>query len=130
MEGWMKVRLMMVAVVMMVMALSGCSSSGNLGMVVKSTANPGALLTNPTAFRELGSAEGEACRFFVLSVLPFGSSDVAAAVDEALLKSGGDALLNVTVSSSLYGFIPVYNLFTYTCTNVKGIAVKFEEKKL
>jgi len=38
-------------------------------------------------------------------------------------------LLNVSVSSSLYGFIPIYNVFSYTCTNVKGIAIKFEEKK-
>jgi hypothetical protein len=54
---------------------------------------------------------------------------MASAVDEALVASGGDALLNVSVSSSLYGFIPIYNLFTYSCTNVRGVAIKFEEKK-
>ena len=112
------------------MFLAGCSSSGSLGMVVKSTADPGALLTNKTSFREIGPVDGEACRFFILAVLPFGKSDFASAVDEALIKSGGDALLNVTVSSSLYGFIPIYNIFTYNCTNVKGIAVKFDEKKI
>jgi hypothetical protein len=127
MEVEMKMKHMLLLVVMV---LAGCSSSGSLGMVVKSTADPGALLTNKTSFREIGPADGEACRYFLLGVLPFGKSDFAAAVDEALIKSGGDALLNVTVSSSLYGFIPVYNLFSYTCTNVKGIAVKFEEKKL
>jgi len=99
-------------------------------MIVKSTADPGALLTNKTSYQEIGPADGEACRFFLLAVLPFGKADVATAVDEALAKSGGDALLNVSVSSSLYGFIPIYNIFTYTCTNVKGIAIKFEEKKL
>jgi hypothetical protein len=114
---------------LVVLAITGCSSSGNLGMVVKSTADPAALLTNKTLFRELGPADGEACRFFLLAVLPFGKADVATAVDEALAKSGGDALLNVSVSSSLYGFIPIYNIFTYTCTNVKGIAIKFDEKK-
>ncbi len=113
---------------LVVMFLAGCSSVGTLGMVVKSTADPGALLKNQTAFREIGPAEGEACRFFVLAIIPFGKSDFAAAADEALAKSGGDALLNVTASSSLYGFIPIYNIFTYTCTNVKGIAVKFENK--
>jgi len=115
---------------LVVLGLTGCSSSGNLGMVVKSTADPGALLTNKTSYREIGPSDGEACRFFLLAVLPFGKADVATAVDEALAKSGGDALLNVSVSSSLYGFIPIYNIFTYTCTNVKGIAIKFEEKKL
>lgn len=123
----MKVKLMLLLVVMV---LTGCSSSGNLGMIVKSTADPAALLTNKTTFRELGPTEGEACRFFILAVLPFGKSDVEAAVDEALVKSGGDALLNVSVSSSLYGFIPIYNIFSYTCTNVKGVAIKFEDKKL
>ena len=122
----MKEKLMLLLVVMF---LAGCSSAGSLGMVVKSTADPGALLKNQTAFREIGPAAGEACRFFVLGILPFGQSDVAAAVDEALTSSGGDALLNVTVSSSLYGFIPMYNLFSYTCTNVRGIAVKFEDQK-
>ena len=115
---------------LVVLGLTVCSSSGNLGMVVKSTADPGALLTNKTSYQEIGPADGEACRFFLLAVLPFGKADVATAVDEALAKSGGDALLNVSVSSSLYGFIPIYNIFTYTCTNVKGIAIKFEEKKL
>lgn len=123
----MKVKLMLLLVVMV---LTGCSSSGNLGMIVKSTADPAALLTNKTTFRELGPTDGEACRFFILAVLPFGKSDVGAAVDEALNKSGGDALLNVSVSSSLYGFIPIYNIFSYTCTNVKGVAIKFEDKKL
>ena len=118
-----------VILLLVVMFLAGCSSAGSLGMVVKSTADPGALLKNQTAFREIGPATGEACRFFVLGILPFGQSDVAAAVDEALTSSGGDALLNVTVSSSLYGFIPMYNLFSYTCTNVRGIAVKFEDQK-
>lgn len=122
----MKEKLLLLSVVML---LAGCSSAGSLGMVVRSTADPGALLKNQTSFREIGPAAGEACRFFVLAVLPFGQSDVSAAVDEALNASGGDALLNVTVSSSLYGFIPVYNFFSYTCTNVKGIAVKFEDKK-
>lgn len=110
--------------------LGGCSSAGSLGMVMKSTADPGSLLKNQTSFKEIGPASGEACRFFVLAIIPFGQSDVAAAVDEALTSSGGDALLNVTVSSSLYGFIPIYNFFSYTCTNVKGIAVKFDDNKL
>lgn len=114
---------------LVVLSLTGCSSSGNLGMILKSTSDPGSLLTNKTSYREIGPADGEACRFFILAVLPFGKADVASAVDEALAKSGGDALLNVSVSNSLYGFIPIYNIFTYTCTNVKGIAIKFEEKK-
>lgn len=47
-------------------------------------------------------------------------------MEEALGSKGGDALINVTVTSSLYGFIPIYNVYSFTCTTVKGIAVKFQ----
>lgn len=112
-----------------IMALcAGCTSVGTVGMVTKSTADPGALLRNGQPYKEIGTAEGEACRFFLLNVVPFGDSSFSTAVDEALEQSKGDALLNVTVSSSLYGFIPIYNVLSYTCTNVRGIAIKFEKQ--
>jgi len=107
---------------------AGCTSVGSVGMVTRDMADPGILLRNSQPYEEIGTVEGEACRFFVLNVIPFGNSTFSAAVEEALEKSKGDALLNVTVSSSLYGFIPIYNVFSYTCTNVRGIAVKFEKK--
>lgn len=110
-----------------VLLMAGCSSVGNLGMVTKNMDNPGALLKSAKSYKELGPVDGEACRFFILAAIPFGDSTFSSAVDEALTKSGGDALLNVTVSSSLYGFIPIYNVFSYTCTNVKGIAIKFNQ---
>jgi len=106
--------------------LAGCSSSGTLGIVTKSSADPASLLRSGRAFKELGPVQGEACRHFLIAVIPWGESDVARAVDRALVERGGDALLNVTVESSLYGFIPIYNVYSYTCTKVQGIAVKFE----
>jgi hypothetical protein len=30
------------------------------------------------------------------------------------------------VMSSLYGFIPLYNIYSFTCTTVQGTAVKFQ----
>ncbi|HEY3308128.1 MAG TPA: hypothetical protein VGJ93_06705 [Desulfuromonadaceae bacterium] len=111
------------------MALVGCSSSGGLGLVMKSTSDPTRYLKGQFSYREMGRAEGESCRYFMAGIFPFGKSDFAAAVDDALSKTGGDALLNVTVSSSLYGFVPIYNIFSSTCTNVQGIAIQFEEKK-
>jgi len=107
---------------------AGCTSVGTVGMVTRSTGDPGALLRSGRSYQELGTAEGEACRFFILNVIPFGNSTFSAAVDEALEQGKADALLNVTVSSSLYGFIPIYNLFSYTCTKVRGIAIKFEKQ--
>ncbi|MSM41554.1 MAG: hypothetical protein GJT30_18215 [Geobacter sp.] len=111
------------------MTLVGCTSVGNLGLVTRSTGDPGALLRNSQPYTEIGPAEGQACRFFVLAVLPFGDSSFSTAVEDALNRHNADALLNVTVSSSLYGFIPIYNVYSYTCTNVKGIAIKFEKKE-
>jgi len=107
-------------------ALAGCSTTGNLGIVSKSTADPSSLLTANTKFKEIGPAEGQACRHFILAIIPFGQSDVAEAVDKALGKTGGDALINVSTESSLYGFIPIYNVYSFTCTTVRGTAVKFE----
>ena len=112
----------------MVAICAGCTSVGSVGMVTKSMADPGALLRNGQPYKELGTAEGEACRFFILGVVPLGNSAFSTAVEEALENSKGDALLNVAVSSSLYGFFPIYNIFSYTCTSVRGTAIKFEKR--
>jgi hypothetical protein len=116
-----KIILLLAAVLM-----TGCTSVGNLGIVTKSTGDPGAMLRNAQPYKELGPVQGQACRFFLLGVLPWGDATLSAAVNDALVKAGGDALINVSVSNSLYGFIPIYNIFCYTCTDVNGIAIKFE----
>ena len=113
-------------VVASVMFLAGCSSSGTLGLVTKSTADPASLLRQGRGFTELGPVQAESCRHFVLAIIPWGKSDFGTAVDKALVERGGDALLNVTVESSLYSFIPYLNIYSFTCTTVQGIAVKFE----
>jgi hypothetical protein len=112
-------------IVIFLALLAGCSSAGNLGFVMRSSADPIAVLKSGTNFEELGFAEGKACRHFVLAIIPWGDSDFQTAVDDALAKSGGDALVNVTTASSLYGFIPIYNVYSFTCTRVKGTAIKF-----
>lgn len=108
---------------------TGCVSTGTVGILAKSRANPLSLVTGAHPFQELGSAHGHACRFFVLAVAPFGDSTLSTAVDDALSRTRGDALLNATVSSSLFGFIPYYNVLSYTCTSVKGIAIRFESSQ-
>ncbi len=109
-----------------VLFLAGCSSSGTLGIVTKSSADPGTLLKSGRAFQDLGPVEGQACRHFVLAIIPWGQGDFGHAVDLALEQRGGDALINVSVETSLYGFIPIYNVYSFTCTTVKGIAIKFQ----
>jgi hypothetical protein len=104
----------------------GCTSVGNLGIVTRASANNAEILKSGVAFEELGAAEGTACRHFLIALIPFGNSSFSKAVDDALALKGGDALINVTVSTSLYGFIPLYNVYSFTCTSVQGVAVKFK----
>jgi hypothetical protein len=113
-----------------VVLLTGCTSVGTLGIVTKSTGDPGAMLRNAQFYKELGQVQGGACRFFLAGVIPWGDATLSTAVENALLSVGGDALMNVSVSNSLYGFIPIYNVFAYTCTDVQGIAIKFEKEGL
>ena len=116
-----------IILLLMAVLLTGCTSIGTLGIVMKSTGDPGAMLRNAQPYKELGPVQGGACRFFALGVAPWGDATLSTAVDNALSNVGGDALINVTVSNSLYGFIPIYNIFCYTCTDVNGIAIKFEK---
>ena len=106
--------------------IASCTSTGNLGMVSRSTADPGSLLTSPQPYKVIGPAQGKACRYFLLGIIPWGDSTLKTAVDKALAESGGDALINVSVSSNLYGFVPIYNVFCFTCTTVEGIAIEYE----
>ena len=114
------------AVALASVGLAGCTSVGQVGIMTKPTADPGALIREAHPYQDLGPARGKACRFFVLAIIPFGDSAASTALDKALAQSGGDALLNVTVSTSLYGFIPIYNVLSFTCTTVDGIAIRYQ----
>ena len=110
-----------------IMLMAGCSSTGNLGMVTRSQVDPWSLLTSSRDFEEIGVVRGKACRQFILGIIPAGDSLVTKAIDNAL-GSGGDALINVSVTTSLYGFVPIYNIFCFTCTEVEGIAIQFVDE--
>ena len=110
----------------MILLIAGCTSTGNLGMVARSVAEPGSLLTSSQPYKVIGPAKGKACRYFLLGIIPWGDATLKRALDKALAETGGDALINLSVSSSLYGFVPIYNVFCFTCTTVEGIAIKFE----
>src|SRR6476660_1983868 len=84
----------------------GCTSVGHLGIVTKPTSSNAERLKSGVAFEEIGPVEGNACRHFLIAVIPFGDSTFSKAVEDALEQRGGDALLTVTVTSSLYGFVP------------------------
>ena len=108
------------------LAIAGCTSVGQVGMMTPPTANVGAIINEARTYTEIGPVEGEACRYFALGVVPWGNSTSTKAMENALAGTGGDAIINASVETSLYGFIPIYNAFAYTCTTVRGIAIKLE----
>ena len=110
-----------------VLLTTACASTSNLGLATKSQADPASLLKSSQSFEEIGRVRGKACRFFLVGIIPWGDSTVTRAIDNAL-QSGGDAIINVSVTSSLYGFVPIYNIFCFTCTEVEGIAIEFVDQ--
>lgn len=113
--------------VLMGLGLAGCTSVGQVGMMTRPGADVGAIVREARPYTDLGAVEGEACRYFALGIIPWGDSSASTAMTKALEKVGGDALINVSVETSLYGFVPIYNLFAHTCTTVRGIAIKLDE---
>ncbi len=110
--------------------LAGCTSTGTLGIVSNSESEADLGPHDSHTFHRVGSEiSGTACRHFILGILPLGNSDIESAMRKALeshpeLKA--DGLVHVATQSSLYGFFPLYNVYTVTCTTVKGIPIRFD----
>lgn len=113
--------------VLTTLILAGCTASGNVGIMTRSAEDPAQLMRSGRAFQELGEAEGEACKRYFLGIVPWGSASLSKALDRALNDKQADALLNVTVETSLYFSPPPYILFTEACNSVKGRAIKFQQ---
>ncbi|WP_447984681.1 hypothetical protein [Nitrospira sp. Nam74] len=117
-------------VLILILLGSGCSSQGRVGILSRGfslEADAGALLQNGRVFDELGAVQGEACRHLILLAIPWGggsfgwgTATVSYALEEALKVKGGDALLNVQVSTSLYNFL----VYAFTCTTIEGTAIR------
>ena len=92
--------------------VAGCQTSSQVGVITRTSADPGAVIREAQPYQQLGTAKGRSCRYFLLAVIPWGDGTVAKALDDALTPVGGDAMINVLVSSSLYTFIPYFNVFS------------------
>jgi hypothetical protein len=110
-----------------VVGLSACTSVAQVGILTGPSGDPGSIISEARSYSEIGPVEGKACRYFLLGIIPWGDSTPSAAMDDAIGFSGGDAIINASVETSLYGFVPIYNAFAYTCTTVRGIAIKFDD---
>lgn len=107
--------------------LGGCTTVGSLGIVSKSSIEAPQMMREGRPYTVIGPAQGSSCRYIILGVFPVGTGDVQTSTDLALKSvGGGDALLNVTTETSLYSFIPIYNVYAESCIVVKGTAIKFQ----
>ena len=110
--------------------LAGCTSTGSLGIVSDSETETDLGPHDPHTFHRVGSQiSGTACRHFILGILPLGNSDIESAMRKALASHPelkADGLVHVATQSSLYGFFPLYNVYTVTCTTVRGIPIRFD----
>lgn len=85
-------------------------------------ATPSNAPLDPPGYKVVGPAQGKACRKLLLGSIPIGKSNnrYQAAIDDALSRSGGDALIEMTmdISFTWYPFV------SFNCTHVNGLAVK------
>lgn len=94
--------------------LSGCVSP--IGLTSSSTPLQGKIIEE-----NLGASEGSHGSVAVLGLYSIGRPDIDIAIDNAVKKKGGDALINVRLYESTSYFV----LFSYTKVIVKGDVVRF-----
>ena len=113
-----------------ILLLSGCTSTGNLGILSNSETEADLGPHDPHTFHRVGTEiTGKACRHFILGVLPIGSSDIESALKNALSQHPelkADGMVHISVQSTLYGFFPIYNVYTVTCTTIRGVPIRFD----
>lgn len=113
--------------------LTGCTSTGSLGILSNSESEADLGPHDDHTFHRVGSEiSGKACRHFILGILPIGNSDIETAMRNALSTHPGlkaDGLVHVSTQSTLYGFFPLYNVYTVTCTTVRGVPIRFDHSK-
>ena len=74
------------------------------------------------AYTILGEAFGSATQYHILGIIPIGDGVLLQdAVNNAKLKTGADALIEVTADEYIKNFI----VFSTTTTEVRGKAIKF-----
>lgn len=112
-----KLAIQMVAVSAITAFLSGCTHYAAF------QATPSNAPLNPPSYKVVGRAQGKSCRTLLFYFIPLGTSTnrYQAAIDDALSKSGGDAIIEMTMDMS---FTHGYPLFGRVCTHVNGLAVK------
>ncbi|MCL5953008.1 MAG: TRL-like family protein [Nitrospirae bacterium] len=109
---------------------AGCTSTGSIGLLTDSETETDLGPHDSHLFHRVGhQIEGRACRHFILGIIPWGDSDLESAMRDAFKKNPSlhaDGLVHVATSTSLYNFFPLYNVYTLTCTTVRGTPIRFD----
>ncbi len=118
----------------LLLTLGGCATTGHLGLATRSSFNSTSLFIAGVHYKELGQVTGIACRFILLPAFQ-DRNDFAAAVEDALAKRRGDALIHITIRTQHPSFWKWQLDFIlmalrrgfpgFICTEVKGLAIKF-----
>lgn len=114
----------------LVLMTAGCTSNGSIGLLSSSETEADLGPHDSHTFHRVGpQIEGTACRHFILGLIPWGDSDLESAMKAAFKKNPSlhaDGLIHVTTATSLYNFFPLYNVYTLTCTTVRGVPIRFD----
>ena len=122
----------------LVLPLTGCSTTGHLGLVTTNSVDSALLLKDGTTYRVLGPTIGAACT--ETSQNTEARDNFSEAVKAALSNWGGDALIDVTIETHRGNYFPFGLLipvivsaiavpFSNTlCTTVRGTAIEFLEE--
>lgn len=123
-------QIILAAMIGVVFAVGGCTSNGAIGLLTNSETEADLGPHDPHTFHRVGDQiQGTACRHFILGLIPWGDSDVESAMRDAFKQNPSlhaDGLVHVTTATSLYNFFPLYNVYTLTCTTVRGVPVRFD----
>jgi hypothetical protein len=81
----------------------------------------------PGSFQELGPVEETDCLWYLFSIIPVTTgNNMQGAMADAIKKSGGDALVQVTAETYYQNFIVISRY----CTIIQGVAVKSQPSML
>ena len=97
-------------------------SCSTIPMGMTSSTTP---LKGRVIFENSGRSEGEARSLSVLGLWMIGKPDIDLAIENAVRRKNGDALINVR----WYEKTSYYLLFSITTVNVVGDVVKFEKEE-
>ena len=105
----------------LILSLSGLVALAGCTLFIPTPPHMAATEISPNV-QVVGTVEGESRANYIMGFGPFGDNSLKSALQDALSKRGGDAVINVSVDSAITDF---FGIFTIQRTMVMGTAVKY-----